>query len=199
MTYKILVTDNVDERGVDLFRQREGFDVDVENNLSADDLKAIIGRYDALVVRGATKVTAEVLAAASRLKVVGRAGAGVDNIEVAEATRTGVMVMNVPGGNAVATAEHTISLIMATQRHVPQATMSMKSGKWEKKKFQGREMAGRTLGVIGLGKVGSLVAKLAVRGLKMNVLGYDPAISPDVLSRLDVKPYPWTRFSRAPT
>jgi D-3-phosphoglycerate dehydrogenase len=188
MTYRILVTDNVDDRGIDLFRQREGFSVDVENSLSGDDLKKVIGRYDALVVRGATKVTAEVLADASRMKVIGRAGAGVDNIDVPEATRRGVMVMNVPGGNAVATAEHTISLIMAAHRHIPQATLSMKSGKWEKKKFQGREIAGRTLGVIGLGKVGSLVAKLAVRGLKMNVLGYDPAISPDVLSKEGVKP-----------
>jgi D-3-phosphoglycerate dehydrogenase / 2-oxoglutarate reductase len=188
MKHSVLVTDNVDERGIDLFRQREGFSVDPINDLSGDDLKGIIGRYDALVVRGATRVTSEVLAAASRLKVIGRAGAGTDNIDVPEATRRGVVVMNVPGGNSVATAEHTISLIMAVHRHIPQACLSMKSGKWEKKKFQGREITGRTLGVIGLGKIGSLVAKLASRGLKMSVLGYDPAVSPDVLSKAGVKP-----------
>ncbi|HMK35892.1 MAG TPA: phosphoglycerate dehydrogenase [Desulfomonilaceae bacterium] len=188
MTYRILVTDNVHEKGIELLRRRSNFRVDIENSLSAHDLQKVIGEYHGLVLRGATKVTADVLAAASRLKVIGRAGAGVDNVDVAEATRRGVVVMNVPGGNAVATAEHTIGLIMAAHRHIAQATLSMKSGKWEKKKFQGREITGRILGVIGLGKVGSLVAKLAVRGLKMEVLGYDPAIAPDVLAQLGVKP-----------
>jgi D-3-phosphoglycerate dehydrogenase len=140
------------------------------------------------VIRGATKVNAEILEKASQLKVIGRAGAGVDNIDVREATRRGIVVMNVPGGNAVATAEHTISLIMSAHRHIPQATLSLKGGKWEKKKFQGREMAGRTLGVIGLGKVGGLVAKLGVLGLRMNVLGYDPAMSPDVIAKMGAKP-----------
>lgn len=188
MPHTILVTDNVHERGIDLLRQREGFLVDAHHSLSHDKLAAIIENYHALVIRGATKVTAEILARASQLKVIGRAGAGVDNIDVPEATRRGIVVMNVPGGNAVATAEHTISLIMAAHRHIAQATLSMKEGKWEKKKFQGREIAGRTLGVIGLGKVGSLVAKLALLGLRMNVLGYDPAISPDVLSKMGGKP-----------
>ncbi len=119
-------------------------------------------------------MTADLLECAVNLKVVGRAGSGVDNIDVPEATRRGILVMNAPGGNSIATAELTLALIASVHRHIPQACASLKDGKWEKKKFQGTEMAGRTLGVIGLGRVGSLVCKAARNGLKMDVLGYDP-------------------------
>jgi D-3-phosphoglycerate dehydrogenase / 2-oxoglutarate reductase len=187
MAYNILVSDNLHQQGIDLLRQREGFHVDVKTGLSAEALKEIIGTYHGLVIRSATSVTAGLLQHATSLKVIGRAGTGLDNVDVSEATRRGIVVMNTPGGNAEATAEHTISLIMCAHRHIPQAVESMKEGKWEKKKFQGREMAGKTLGVIGLGKVGSIVGKLASRGLKMNVLGYDPVTTAAVASQAGVK------------
>ncbi len=183
MDYRILVSDNVHKQGVDLMAVRPGFHVDVNTGLTADALRDIIGDYHGLVIRSATKVTANILDAAKKLKVIGRAGTGLDNVDVQEATRRGVVVMNTPGGNAVAAAEHTIGLIMAVHRHIPQAVASMKQGKWEKKKFQGREMAGKTLGVIGLGKIGSLVSKLASRGLKMKVIGYDPVTTPEAAAQ----------------
>ncbi len=187
MTYRILVSDNLHQRGVDLFAAREGFKVDVKTGLAPEALIEAIGEYDGLVVRSATKVSAKVLAAAEKLKVVGRAGTGVDNIDIAEATRRGIVVMNTPGGNSEAAAEHTITLIMALHRHVPHAVASMKEGKWEKKKFQGREMAGKTLGVIGLGQIGSIVSKLASRGLKMRVLAYDPVTTERAASQVGAK------------
>ncbi len=183
MDHHILVSDNLHRRGVDLLASRPGFLVDVNTGLTAQALKDIIGKYHALVIRSATKVTADILAAAENLKVIGRAGTGLDNVDIPEATRRGVVVMNTPGGNAVAAAEHTIGLIMAAHRHIPQAVASMKQGKWEKKKFQGREMAGKTLGVIGLGKIGSLVSRLASRGLKMKVVGYDPVTAPEAAAQ----------------
>ncbi|MFH1113610.1 MAG: phosphoglycerate dehydrogenase [Pseudomonadota bacterium] len=183
MDHHILVSDNLHRRGVDLLASRPGFLVDVNTGLTAEALKDIIGKYHGLVIRSATKVTADILAAAENLKVVGRAGTGLDNVDIPEATRRGVVVMNTPGGNAVAAAEHTIGMIMAAHRHIPQAVASMKQGKWEKKKFQGREMAGKTLGVIGLGKIGSLVSRLASSGLKMKVVGYDPVTSSEAAAQ----------------
>jgi D-3-phosphoglycerate dehydrogenase len=183
MDYHILVSDSVHERGVDILASRPGFKVDVNTGLSAEGLKEIIGKYHGLVIRSATKVTGEILDAATNLKVIGRAGTGLDNVDIPSATMKGVVVMNTPGGNSVAAAEHTIGMIMAAHRHIPQAVASMKAGKWEKKKFQGREMAGKTLGVIGLGKIGSHVSRLASRGLKMKVIGYDPMTSPEVASQ----------------
>lgn len=180
MTYHILVSDNVHQRGIDLLTARPDFRVDVKTGFSLSELKDSIGNYHGLVIRSATKVTSEVLAAAATLKVIGRAGAGLDNVDIPEATRRGIVVMNTPGGNSVAAAEHTIALIMSAHRHIPTAHASMKAGKWEKKRFQGREMAGRTLGVLGLGKIGSLVSKRAGRGLKMKVLGYDPVTTSEV-------------------
>jgi D-3-phosphoglycerate dehydrogenase / 2-oxoglutarate reductase len=190
MAYNILVSDNLHQQGIDLLRQREGFHVDVKTGLSTEALKEIIGTYHGLVIRSATSVSADLLQRASSLKVIGRAGTGLDNVDVPEATRRGIVVMNTPGGNSEATAEHTISLIMSAHRHIPQAVESMKEGKWEKKKFQGREMAGRILGVIGLGKVGSIVGKLASRGLKMNVFGYDPVTAVEAASQSGVKLVP---------
>lgn len=185
--YHILVSDNLHEKGIGLFRARDCCDIDVATDLSPDELKKIIGKYHGLVIRSATKVTADVIAAASNLKVIGRAGAGLDNVDVPEATRKGIVVMNTPGGNSMATAEHTLSLIMAAFRHIPQAVESVKLGKWEKKKFQGHELTGKTLGVIGLGQVGSLVARRASRALRMNVLGYDPVTTPQAASQIGAK------------
>ena len=186
MTYRILVSDNVHQEGIDRLAARDGFAVDVRIGLSQDELKKILANYHGLVIRSATKVTAEILEAATELRVIGRAGTGLDNVDVTEATRRGIVVMNTPGGNSIATAEHTIGMIMAAHRHIPQAVASMKEGKWEKKKFQGREMAGRTIGILGLGRVGSLVARLARQGLKMNVLGYDPATTAEAASQIGV-------------
>src|SRR5690606_9405280 len=161
-------------------------EVDVRFGLAAGDLKAVIGDYDGLLVRSRTKVTAEVIEAARRLKIIGRAGIGVDNIDVAAASRRGIIVENAPSGNAVTTAEHALCLLMSLARHIPQATASMKSGKWEKSKFSGTEIMGKTLGVIGLGNIGRIVADRA-RGLKMKVVGYDPFIGRDAAARLGVE------------
>ncbi len=190
MRRKVLFSDSTHPAGVDLLKRRDDFEVDVKPDLSPDALREIIGDYEALVVRSATTVDAQLLANASGLKVIGRAGAGVDNVDVPEATRRGIVVMNTPGGNSVATAEHTVGLIMCLHRHIPQAVASMKEGKWEKKKFQGREMAGRTLGVIGLGRVGGIVARLASQGLKMSVLGYDPVTTAEAVYQMGVRPAP---------
>jgi D-3-phosphoglycerate dehydrogenase len=186
MGYRILVSDNLHQKGIDLFLSQNGFEVDMKTGLSPEGLKQIIGSYHGLVVRSATKVTGDLLSNANNLKVIGRAGTGVDNIDITEASKMGIVVMNTPGGNSQAAAEHTLSLIMASLRHIPQANFSMKDGKWEKKKFQGREIAGKTLGVIGLGKIGGLVAKLAGQGMKMRVLGYDPVVSSDRAQKLGV-------------
>jgi D-3-phosphoglycerate dehydrogenase / 2-oxoglutarate reductase len=184
MTYRILVSDNLHPKGVALFQDTDAFQVDVKTDLKPDQLLEIIGEYHGMVIRSATKVTADLLKRAANLKVVGRAGTGLDNVDIAEAGRRGVAVMNTPGGNSEAAAEHALSLIMAAHRHIPQAAESMKSGKWEKKKFQGREMAGKTVGVIGLGKIGGIVAKRASKGLKMRVLGFDPVTTPEVASQV---------------
>jgi D-3-phosphoglycerate dehydrogenase len=175
---RVLISDSLAQEGFDILNAREGIEVDVDTGLTPDELKQIIGNYDGLVIRSATKVTAEILEAAPNLKVVGRAGIGVDNVDVAEATKKGVVVMNTPGGNTTTTAEHALSLMMSLVRNIPQATMSMKEGKWEKKKFQGHELTGKTLGIVGLGAIGSIVADRAI-GLKMKVAVYDPFITPE--------------------
>ncbi len=187
MANRILVTDNVHQDGINLLSSQPDFSVDVRTDLTPLGLKEIIGEYQALVIRSATKVTREILEAADKLRVIGRAGTGVDNVDVPVATRRGIVVMNTPGVNAVSAAELTLALIMAAHRHIPQAVQSMKEGKWEKKKFQGWELTGRTLGIIGLGRVGSVVATSAHRGLRLKVLGYDPVLSPDAASHLGVK------------
>ncbi|MFP4159866.1 MAG: phosphoglycerate dehydrogenase [Desulfobacterales bacterium] len=187
MTYKVLVSDKMGEAGINLFEQEEDVEVDVKTDLSADQLKEIIGEYDALAVRSATKVTKELLEAADNLKAIGRAGIGVDNIDVDEATRRGIIVMNTPGGNVVTTAEHAIAMMMSLTRNIPQGTSSLKAGRWEKKKLQGREVMNKTLGVIGFGKIGSIVANRA-RGLKMNVVVYDPVVTPENIKKAKCEP-----------
>lgn len=181
---KVLVSDSLSEKGIEILKNA-GLSVDVNTKLSKEELLNIIGEYDGLIVRSATKVTADVIHAGKRLKVVGRAGAGLDNIDLPAATKKGVVVMNTPGGNTVTTAEHAIAMLLSMLRMVPQATASMKSGKWEKGKFTGIEFYNKTLGIVGMGRVGSHVAKLG-QGLMMNVLAYDPYLSPENAQKMGV-------------
>ena len=172
---KVLISDALSPAAVEIFRAR-GIEADIRPGLAPADLRAIIGDYDGLAVRSATKVTREVLAVAPRLKVVGRAGIGVDNIDVKSATARGVVVMNTPNGNAITTAEHAIALMFALARQIPQASASTRAGKWEKSRFMGVELFAKTLGLIGCGNIGSIVADRAI-GLKMHVLAYDPYLT----------------------
>ena len=176
---KVLISDKMDPRCVEILEANDGVAVDVRSELSPSALLDCIGNYEGLVVRSATTVTAEVLAAASRLRVIGRAGTGFDNIDVEAATRHGVIVMNTPGGNSLSTAEHTFALIASLARHIPQATSSLKKGLWERNQFVGVELAGKTLAVIGLGQVGREVATRAA-AFHMQVLGYDPYIGQEM-------------------
>ncbi len=183
---KVLVSDALSEVGVKIFQETPGIEVDVITGLSPEELKEIIGKYDALVIRSATKVTEDIIMAASNLKVIGRAGIGLDNVDIPVASRQGIVVMNTPYGNTITTAEHTIAMIMALSRNSPQATASLKDGKWEKKKFRGRELFNKTLGLIGVGNIGGIVADRA-KGLKMKVIIYDPYIKPETIEELDVE------------
>src|SRR3954471_22416231 len=172
---RVLISDKLSPAAVDIFRRR-GLEVDLKPGLSPPDLRAIIGPYDGLAVRSATKVTRELLDAATSLKVVGRAGIGVDNVDIRSATARGVVVMNTPHGNTITTAEHAIAMMFALARQIPEATTSTKAGKWEKNRFMGVELTAKTLGLIGCGNIGSIVADRAL-GLKMRVLAYDPYLS----------------------
>ncbi|MFP8875895.1 MAG: NAD(P)-dependent oxidoreductase, partial [Myxococcota bacterium] len=173
---KVLVSDSLAPQGIEILRQAEGIEVVESPGLSPGDLLTAIGDIDALVIRSGTKVTADVIEAAPNLSVVGRAGIGVDNVDVAAATQRGIVVMNTPGGNTVTTAEHALALLVSLARHIPQATASMKAGHWEKKQFVGVELYNRTLGVLGLGNIGRIVADRA-RGLGMKVVAFDPFLS----------------------
>lgn len=179
---KILVSDVLADVGVDLMRAQEGIEVDVRTGLSPDELKEIIGAYDALAIRSATQVTADLLDAAKNLKVVARAGIGLDNVDIPEATKKGVVVMNTPGGNVITTAEHTIAMILSLSRNIPAGTASLKAGRWDKKALQGREICNKVLGLVGYGKIGSIVADRA-RGLKMKVVVYDPFVTPEQIEK----------------
>jgi len=181
---RVLVTDRIAEDGLEILRTEA--DVDVRLGISPDELIQIIPEYDALVVRSETKVTAAVFDAARKLQVVGRAGVGVDNIDMAAATRRGAIVVNAPEGNTIAAAEHTIALMMSMARHIPDADASLSSGKWERSKFMGVELRGKTMGVIGLGRVGVEVARRA-RGLEMRVVAFDPFASADRAQALGVQ------------
>lgn len=193
--YKVLVCDGITEEGAQILKSSKNIEAVIYNKLPKDELMQIVGDFDALAVRSATKVTAEVMDAAKKLKIVGRAGIGVDNIDVATATKRGIVVMNTPGGNTITTAEHTIAMMMSLTRKIPAATMSMKNGKWEKNKFMGREIYNKTLGVIGLGNIGSIVADRA-KGLKMNVIAYDPFITPDLAAKRGVELVPLDEIYR---
>ena len=181
---KVLIADELSSRAVEVFADN-GIEVDVRTGLGEDELIAAIAGYDGLAVRSATKVTGAVLAAAENLKIVGRAGIGVDNIDVEAATQRGIVVMNAPFGNSITTAEHAIALIMALARDLPAANASTQAGKWEKERFLGVELTGKTLGLIGCGNIGSIVAERAL-GLRMKVIAYDPYLSPERASDLCV-------------
>ncbi len=174
---KVLISDNLSPVGVEILK-KAGLDVDARSKTPAEEIEKIIGDYDALIIRSATKVTAGLLEKATNLKVVGRAGSGLDNVDIPAATKKGIVVMNTPGGNTVTTAEHTIGMLFACARMIPQSYASLKAGKWEKKKFEGVELFDKTLGVIGLGAIGGVVAHRAI-GLGMKVLAFDPFISPE--------------------
>ncbi|MDY6823836.1 MAG: phosphoglycerate dehydrogenase [Thermodesulfobacteriota bacterium] len=179
---KVLVSDKLGEAGIEIFEYAPDIDVTVNTELTPEELLEEIEDYDALVIRSATKVTAELIDAAKNLKVVGRAGIGLDNVDIPAATQRGIVVMNTPKGNTVTTAEHAIAMMMSLSRNIPQGTASLRSGRWDKKKLQGREVMGKTLGVLGFGKIGSIVADRA-RGLKMKVIVFDPNINPDRIEK----------------
>lgn len=172
---KVLISDNLSPRGVEIL-EKAGLHVDVKVGMKPVELKACIGKYSGLIIRSATKVTADVIEAASHLKVVGRAGSGLDNVDKAAATKKGIVVMNTPGENTITTAEHTVALMFSLARLIPQATFSMKQGKWEKKRFMGVELFNKTIGIMGIGNIGKQVARRAL-ALGMNVIGYDPYLS----------------------
>ncbi len=173
---KVLILDNLSPEGVEIF-QAEGIEAVVKPAQKPEELAAIIGEYDGLVVRSATKVTAEALAKADNLKVIGRAGAGTDNIDKDAATNRGIVVMNTPGGNTISTCEHTLALMMSLCRQIPAAHASMEAGRWDRKAFSGTELYGKTLGVVGVGRIGGEVAKRA-QSFEMKVLAFDPLLTP---------------------
>ncbi|MCB2103034.1 MAG: phosphoglycerate dehydrogenase [Rhodobacterales bacterium] len=182
---KVLISDKMSPLAAEVFKTR-GVEVDVKPGMTPDELKACIGQYDGLAVRSATKATAEIIAAADNLKVIGRAGIGVDNVDVPAATARGIVVMNTPFGNSITTAEHAIAMLMAVARQLPLANASTHAGKWEKSRFMGVELMGKTLGLIGAGNIGSAVAERAI-GLRMKVVAYDPYLSPERAEDLGVE------------
>ncbi|MHB8092037.1 MAG: phosphoglycerate dehydrogenase [Syntrophales bacterium] len=181
----VLISDNLSPEGLEILKCNKGIEFDFRTKMTPEELKAVIGNYDALIIRSATKVTAEVMELAGRLKVIGRAGIGLDNVDIPEASKRGIVVMNTPGGNSVTTGEHAIAMMLALNRKIPQATASMKAGKWEKSKFTGRELLNKTLGIVGIGRVGGIVADRAL-GLKMRVIAYDPFISPEAAEKMGI-------------
>ena len=182
---KVLISDNLSTRGVDILK-KAGLEVEFRSKTTVEEIEKMIGDYDALIIRSATKVTAGLLEKATKLKVIGRAGSGLDNVDIPAATKKGVVVMNTPGGNTVTTAEHTIGMIFASARMIPQAYSSMKAGKWEKKKFEGVELFDKTLGIIGLGAIGGVVANRCT-ALGMKVLAFDPFISTEKAKQLGIE------------
>jgi len=184
--YKVLVMDGVEEKGLAALRQEPEIEVVIGAKMTEDELCAVIGEYDGMIVRSATKVTARVVESAARLKVVGRAGVGVDNIDIPAATSKGILVVNAPGGNTIAAAEQTMAMMLALSRNIPRACATLRSGKWDKKAFMGVELRDKILGVIGLGRIGSAVAKKA-QGMDMNVVAFDPYITEEKAELLGIK------------
>jgi len=187
--FKVMIRDNMAPLAKEILEATGKIEVVIDNDKANNDparLKEIIGEFDGLGIRSGTKVTPEVLEAADKLKVIGRAGIGVDNIDRAAATAKGVVVMNAPGGNTVTTGEHAVSMLLALARHIPQATASLKAGKWEKKKFLGVEIRGKTLGVVGLGQIGRVVAERA-RGVRMKVIAADPFVTEEAAKQMGVE------------
>ncbi|MFT8736075.1 MAG: phosphoglycerate dehydrogenase [Zymomonas mobilis] len=182
---RVLISDKMDPRAAEVFRER-GVEVDQITGLTPEELKKIINDYDGLAIRSATKVTKEIIAQAKNLKVIGRAGIGVDNIDIPAASAAGIVVMNTPFGNSITTAEQAIALMFALARQIPEANASTQASKWEKNRFMGVEVSGKTLGLIGAGNIGSIVADRAV-GLKMKVVAYDPFLTPERALELGIE------------
>lgn len=185
MAAKILVSDPLAEEGLEVLRQEA--EVEVETDLTPPQLVETIGQYDAVVVRSGTKVTAEVIEAGQRLRVIGRAGVGVDNIDVEKATERGIIVVNAPTPTVVAVAEHTMALLLATARHVPRADASLREGKWLKKQLRGTTVAGKVLGIVGLGRIGTAVARRA-RAFEMEIIAYDPYLTREQIEERGATP-----------
>jgi len=182
----VLIPDNVDKKAVDLLEATEGLSVSSPGKLSAEELLAQVGDANALVIRSGVKITPEVFAAAPNLRAVARAGVGVDNVDLEAATEYGVVVMNTPGGNTISTAEHTFGLMLALARHLPQGDASLRAGRWDRKLFTGVELKGKTLGLVGFGRIGQAVAKRAL-AFEMNVIAYDPFLDDSVFAANSVK------------
>jgi D-3-phosphoglycerate dehydrogenase len=181
----VLVSDKLSEEGLQILREADGIELDYQPKIDPDELRRIVPRYEGLIVRSRTKVASDVIEQADTLRVIGRAGIGVDNVDLPAATARGIIVMNTPEGNAITTAEHSISLMTSLARRIPAATASLKAGRWEKSSFSGKELYDQVLGVIGLGNIGSIVADRA-RGLRMRVIAYDPMVSEERAQRLGV-------------
>jgi len=183
---KILVADRLEEDGLRLLKKERGVKVDVRTGLAPEELRKIIGTYDGVIIQSATRLTREILKGARNIKVIGRAGVGVDNVDLEAATKQGIIVMNTPEGNTTATAEHTITLMLALARKIPQAYASLAKGKWRREEFMGTELQGKILGIIGLGRIGREVARRASQGFGMKVIAYDPFISEESTQTLGV-------------
>ena len=181
---KVLVADALSAAGIE--RLKAVAEVDVKTGLKPEELIALVGNYDALLVRSQTQVTADVIKAGTKLQVIGRAGVGVDNIDIKAATEAGIIVVNAPTGNTISAAEHTMALMLSMARHIPRANACLKSGVWERGKFLGTELRGKTLGIIGLGNIGSEVAKRA-RAFEMKVIGYDPFVSAERAKNMQIE------------
>lgn len=184
---RILISDPLDPETVERFSSSGDVEVVVQTGIDPAELPAVVRQYHGMVVRSGTRVTAEALADPGFLRVIGRAGSGVDNIDLDAATAAGVVVMNTPGGNSVAAAEHTLALLASLARHLPQAATDLKAGNWNRKRYMGTEVTGKTLGIVGLGRIGREVA-LRARGMRMEVLGYDPYVSDAVAVELGITP-----------
>ncbi|HOU35933.1 MAG TPA: hydroxyacid dehydrogenase, partial [Candidatus Omnitrophota bacterium] len=184
--FKILVSDSLSEEGLKILREEKDFQVDVRTGMKPEELKEVIKDYDALLVRSATKANKDIIAAAGRLKVIGRAGVGLDNVDLAAATERGIVVMNAPAGNTISTCEHTMSLLLSLARSIPQAAASMKRGEWKRSKFMGVELYKKTLGIVGLGRIGREVARRAA-SFGMKIKGFDPYLSREVAETLGIE------------
>jgi len=187
MTQTVLIPDNVDQKAIDILTAAEGLTVVAPGKLSAADLLAQVPQANALVIRSGVTITDEVMAAAPQLKAIARAGVGVDNVDLDAATQRGIIVMNTPGGNTISTAEHTFGLMLALARHIPQGDASLKAGKWDRKTFVGVELRGKTLGLVGFGRIGQAVAKRAL-AFEMRVLAYDPLVPAIVAQQMGAIP-----------
>ena len=183
---RVLVSDPLSDEGIAILKKEGEFQVDIKTELKPEQLKEIIKDYDALIVRSATKVTKDIIEAARTLRVIGRAGVGLDNVDLEAATKKGIIVMNTPAGNTISTAEHTMSMILALSRNIPQANVSMKKGEWKRSKFMGVELYGKTLGIIGLGRIGTEVARRAF-SFGMKVLAFDPFLNRQVAESLGIE------------